>query len=255
MKLFLPVLLTTYLFISGASAAELADTAAKKVREPIQKFYVGGGLDGALFSTATIKKTVVPAGGSPVTVSSSGRLRFSYVVNMGVSFNFNFGRHIGAFTGVDIKNIGFIENMNSMIAKRRTYNVGVPVGIKIGNMAKKGTYLFFGGGVDAPINYREKLFTIRDQKAKFNEWFSERTPQVMPYVFAGIKLHKGFTVKAQYYPNNYLNPDFISTVGGLVTRPYWGYDVHLMQLSLGYAMRYSKKHDAVKKQVSGLNTM
>lgn len=255
MKLFLPALLTTYLFISGASARELSDTVASKNREPIQKFYVGGGLDGALFSSATIEKLAFPAGGSPVTVNSTARLRFSYIINTGVSFNFNFGRHIGAFTGIDIKNIGFIENMNSLITKRRTYNVGVPLGIKIGNMRKKGTYLFLGGGADVPINYREKTYVIRDQKTKFNEWFSERTPHIMPYVFVGMKLHKGFTVKAQYYPNNYLNPDFQTVLSSIPYKPYWGYNVHLMQLSFGYSMHYSKRHDAVKKQVSGLNTM
>jgi hypothetical protein len=43
----------------------------------------------------------------------------------------------------------------------------------------------------------------------------------MPYAFAGIAINKGFTFKAQYYPNNFLNPDF--TTNGI--KPYAGYDV------------------------------
>ncbi|MCW3124301.1 MAG: hypothetical protein JWQ38_3793 [Flavipsychrobacter sp.] len=254
MKIFLPALLTTYLFISAASAKKMTDSSVLKMREPIQKFYVGGATDGALFSMATINRTSSPligTGAGPASTNTMSRLRFSYVLNFGFSFNFNFGRHIGAFTGIDMKNIGFIENMNSTIVKRRTYNVGVPVAIKIGNMARKGMYVFLGGGADVPINYREKAFTIRDQKVKFNEWFSDRTPQIMPYVFVGVVLHKGVSLKAQYYPTNYLNPNY--TTGGI--KPYNGYDVHLMQLSLGYGLRYSKKHNTIKTKTTELKTM
>jgi Outer membrane protein beta-barrel domain len=178
-------------------------------------------------------------------------LRFTYGFNIGVSFNFNFSRHLGAYTGVDIKNIGFIEHNDGVTIKRRTYNIGAPVGIKIGNMAMRRTYVFFGGGVDAPFNYKEKHFQIRDQKTKFNEWFSDRTPAIMPYVFLGMAFKHGLTVKAQYYPNNYLNPDF--TVNGV--KPYAGYDVHLFMLSLGISMYYTKHHDMVKKDAVKMNTM
>ena len=240
------------LFVSTATLAKgpAADTAAKKTLPPIQKFFIANSFDGAIFSSATIQNTNPTTN---VVTNKYGTLRFSYFINYGLTFNWNAGRHFGVYAGADIKNIGFIEKLtyNGNTAKRRVYTFGIPVGIKIGNMAKKGRYLFLGGGADVPFNYKEKQFVIRGQKTKFNEWFSDRTPMVMPYVFAGASIHKGITLKAQYYPNNFLNPDFTSNLGKI----YAGYDVHLLLLSVGVVTGYTKSHDMVKKHVAELNTM
>ncbi len=215
----------------------------------MRRFYTGTSLDGAIFSTATIHNSGTSAAGN--TADKMGTLRFTYAVNTGFTFNFNPGRHFGLYTGIDIKNIGFIEkNAGGETVKRRTYTLGVPIGIKIGNMADKKPYLFLGGGADAPFNYKEKSFSIRDQKTKMNEWFSMRTPAILPYVFAGIAINHGFTFKAQYYPNNFLNPDF--TTNGV--KPYAGYDVKLLLLSAGYAVPVKKNHGLIKnhKQITGV---
>jgi hypothetical protein len=228
----------------------------KKILPPIEKFYIGNSFDGAIFSTAFIQRTAMvtnPNGTtSTVTNNSLGTLRFTYFINFGLTFNYNFARHFGAYTGIDIKNIGFIEqDASANIVKRRTYNVGIPVGIKIGNMAWKKSYLFLGAGIDAPINYKEKSFVIRSNKTKYNEWFSDATPQIMPYVFAGAVINRGLSFKVQYYPNNFLNPEY--TRKGI--KPFAGTDVQLLAFSVGIAARYGKHHDIVKKQITELNTM
>ena len=234
-----------------------ADTGTvKKILPHIRKFYIGSSTDAGIFSSASIQnqRTIYNPGGgsSTVTTNSTGVLRFSYIINLGITFNFNFGRHFGLYTGVDVKNIGFIEHpANGEIIKRRTYNVGAPLGIKIGNMADKGSYLFLGGGIDVPINYREKMFEVRNQKTKYNEWFSKATPATMPYMFAGFAFRNSVSLKAQYYPNNYLNPDYTQKSGYPSNA---GYTVHLMMLSLGFPMSYGKHGDMVKKHVSDLNT-
>ena len=255
MRLFLPALFAMCFIASAAMGQDVPlDSTVRHVFLPVQKFYVGGGLDGAIFSTATINKTTPasPGTGTASTTNSLGILRFSYFINIGVTFNFNPSRHFGFFTGVDLKNLGFIEDPNGVKIKHRTYNLGVPLGIKIGNMARKGAYIFLGGGVDAPVNYREKSFVIREQKiTKFNEWFSDRTPQVMPYAFAGLVIRRGISLKVQYYLNNFLNPDF--TKNGY--KPYEGYDVHPILFTLGITANHSKKHDVVKKHVAELKTM
>jgi hypothetical protein len=250
MRNIIPILFLSFLISSAIiSKGAETDTANKKKLPPIQKFFVGSALDGGIFSTATIQNTDAATN---VTTSKNGTLRFSYILNFGFTFNFNLGRHFGLYTCIDIKNIGFIEKLNNGdIAKRRVYNVGAPVGIKVGNMTRKGHYIFLGGGADAPINYKEKKFVIRNQKAKFNEWFSSRTPAIMPYVFAGACVSKGVTLKAQYYPRNFLNPDFTTNNA----KPYAGYDVHLILLSIGINIIYSKKHDIVNKHVAELNTI
>ncbi|MFI5195984.1 MAG: hypothetical protein ACHQD8_02750 [Chitinophagales bacterium] len=230
-----------------------ADTTVKIITPPLKKFYVGSGMDGAIFSTATIQHTnpVCATCQGMTTTNTTGTLRFSWFINAGLTFNFNLSKHFGIYTGIDIKNIGYIEQANGWTVKRRTYNIGVPVGIKIGNMMPKRTYMFIGGGVDAPINFKDKKFQVRNEKTKFNEWFSQRTPAIMPYIFAGMSVYHGITVKAQYYLNNFLNPDFIDKNG---TKPYAGTEVHLILLSIGYAVPVSDHHDMVKKSIDELQT-
>lgn len=251
MKLISSVLVAATLSASVAMAQKSSDSSFKSMQPHVQKFYVGGATDGAIFSTATIQNSKLSAAGTPVVTDKMGTLRFSYFFNYGFTFNYNASRRVGLYTGIDVKNLGFIENVNGTTIKRRTYNVGIPLGLKIGNMTRKGFFVFLGGGVDIPVNYKEKAFVLRNQKTKFNEWFSERTPQVMPYVFAGVKIRKGITFKAQYYLNNFLNPDY--TTAGVM--PYAGYEVHPVLFTVGVVTRYSKKHDLVKKQITGLRTM
>jgi hypothetical protein len=200
------------------------------------KFYVGSALDAAIFSTATIHHDAVvydPSGSSVPATNTMGTIRFTYFVNIGCTFNFNVSKHVGIFTGVDLKNIGYIEQDNGTTLKRRSYNIGAPIGLKIGNMSMKGSYAFVGGGLDFPINFNEKIFKERDNKTRFNEWWSDRTPKVMPYVAAGAVFQHGISVKVQYYPNNFLNADFKDQNG---MKPYAGTDVHLILFSIGFGM-------------------
>lgn len=227
---------------------EAQDTAKVKPKVPLEKFYIGNGLDGPLFSSAKIENTMPGA-----NTSSYGMLRFTWFLNIGISFNFNFSRHFGALTGVDLKNIGYtVENSDASITKRRTYNLGVPVALKIGNMARNKGYVFFGGGAETPINYKEKNYIIRAEKTKFNEWFSTRNPSVMPYVFLGTVIYRGLSVKAQYYPNNFFNQNYRMPNG---LQPYLNTNVNLYFLSLGAVMRYGKHQDIVQRRVSELKMM
>jgi hypothetical protein len=241
MKKYLPCLFVLFCYFPGLEclAQKPADTA--KIEEPlppIRKFYVGSSMDGAILSMSSVTLN----GATPSSLTEVAR--FSYFINWGFTFNFNLSRHFGVYTGIDLKNIGFIEhdNISGMTIKRRTYNVGAPVGVKIGNMGLKRWYFFMGGGADIPVNYKQKTYALRNQKQKFNEWFSDRTPQVMPYIFAGIAVNRGVTVKAQYYPNNFINPDF-ATNG---THPYAGYDVHISMLSLGISVPIKRYRPGMK---------
>lgn len=233
------LLLTT--IITQAKITMPDSTAARKPKMPVYKFYMGSSVDGAIFSTATIQYPTARnplTGAATATSTGMGTLRFSWFFNFGTTFNFNLSRHIGIYTGIDIKNVGFIESPDGVTLKRRTYNIGAPIGIKIGNMALKHSYFFMGAGADIPFNYKEKSFTFRSQKTKLNEWFSDRTPHVMPYVFAGFAVRHGATMKVQYYPNNFLNPDYMKKGVYL----YNGYDVHLLLVSLGMGVPGTGHH-------------
>lgn len=213
------------------STADKKGMHLPKGKRPTQKVYLSSGMDGYILSTATSN------------MGDGGRLttpRFTAFFHIGAHLNYDFSKNVGIFTGINIKNIGFIEKEGDLTTKRRTYTAGIPLGLKLGNV-RNGHYLMLGGGVDFPFNYKEKAFVKRSDKDKFNEWFSERTPAVLPYAFVGFHLHPGMSVKFQYYPTNFLNEDFTQTVDGAVSKPYAGYKVNLMMLTLGIDISYYPK--------------
>lgn len=204
-------------------------------KAPIRKFYFGNSIDGAIFSTALIDR----AG-----TNSLGTLRFSGFLHIGATYNYNFNKHVGIYTGLDLKNIGVIEKFDLFNAttKSRVYALGVPLGLRLGNMVSRN-YFMLGGGVDLALHYKRKYWNDKQPKTKYNDWFSKETEILMPYVFAGIAL-KGTTIKIQYYPTNFFNQDF--SVGtdlftGLPIRPYANTKVNLLLLSIGRDMDFSKK--------------
>lgn len=194
------------------------------------KFYTSSSLDGALFSL----NAVTNKGFSNIP-------RLAYFLNTGINFNYDLGGHFGIYTGVGIKNLGYIDKSKDLIPghevtiKHRVYALGVPVGIKVGNLSDKGTFMVLGGGVDFPINYKEKTFIdSRKHKTKQSEWFSDEVAPVMPYVFAGVSFNSKFTVKFQYYPGNFMADDYWLTSSA----PTMGkYDTHLALVSLSFYVK------------------
>jgi len=238
---FFLLILLQIVIIPVATFAHPADDG-EVVFSP-KKFYASSCFDGALITTAFHVGAFPLNAGTPTTV---GTARFTYFFNNGININYDFNSTIGIFTGLGIKNIGFIEKIKPIDStiKRRVYSLGVPVGIKIGSLKKK-TYAFLGGGVDIPVNYREKGFVNKGSKDKFNEWFSDRTPSYMAYGFAGISFKPGMYFKVQYYPGNFMNAGYTQnvTTNGVtvVTQPYARYDIELLMFSIGFDIRYSKK--------------
>ena len=254
-RLFLVLLFLSCVAAMTASAQEKAgDKAGRenvkkkkhkrhKKKRPFtaRRFFIGTDVDGAMFSTAFIHHSYSYLT-RQLPTNTVGTVRFSLFLNTGLTFNFNLTQTVGVFTGIDIKNIGFNDfTYGDSTIKRRSYNVGIPLGIKIGNMDDKKPFGFIGGGLDKPINYKQKQYLVRNQKTvRFNEWFSDRTPVLMPYVFIGAALKEGAVFKLQYYPGNFLNPNYKTSKG---LEPNYGYDVHVLVLSAGYWVPIRKRHD------------
>jgi hypothetical protein len=229
------LLLLFSLSLSSPALAQPQFDTSKAPPPRLDRYFIGTSLDGLIFSTALIENN---------NSTTWGTLRFTAVFNLGLTFNLNLSRRFGLYSGLDVKNIGFItgDTMGGT-SKFRTYNVGIPIGIKIGDMLPRRSYIFLGGGVDAPVNYKEKHFVSRAQKTKSTEWFSDRTPAIMPYVFAGAAIY-GFTLKIQYYPNNFFNPDFTSNN----SQPYATNDVHLLLFSVGTTTPLFSRRQPVELQ-------
>lgn len=203
-------------------------------KAPIRKPYWGNSLDGMIFSTALINNN-----GN----NSLGTLRFSMFFHIGATYNYNFSKSAGIYTGLDIKNIGFIEKYDAfdLTVKKRVYTLGVPVGLRFGNM-KTRDYFFLGGGLDVAFHYKEKAWSDLFSKTKSNDWFSKRSEILLPYVFAGVSL-KGTTLKIQYYPTNFLNEDYqeFNTITNTYDKPFAGKKVNLLLVSVGRDLKFSRK--------------
>ncbi len=206
---------------------------------PVKRAFLSTGFESSILSTAMVE--------SPWKPAALTTPRFTFFFNFGTNLHYNFSKSAGFFVGLGLKNIGFIEkfDISDSTVIRRVYALGIPLGLKFGNMTK-GSYAIIGGGVDFPLNYKEKGFVKRNDKTKFNEWFSQRTPAVMPYVFVGCRLNPGVSLKLQYYPTNFMNPDFETVAGGVTAKPYAGYKVNLMYISLAVNIPYRPHTDDKK---------
>ncbi|WP_423737189.1 hypothetical protein [Chitinophaga caseinilytica] len=189
------------------------------------KGYITAGGNGPLLSFANVKLNDERMRNIP---------RFTVFFNIGTNYNYDFNNNIGIFSGLNIKNIGLITKPSDNVKlKQRVYTMGVPVGLKIGDL-RSGTFLYFGGEYDLAFNYKEKYFLDGDKKSKFNEWFSDRTDLFMPSLFAGFRFGSAFGVKGQYYLNNFFNKDFTETRDGVKTQPYKDLKANLMFVTLSY---------------------
>lgn len=136
--------------------------------------------------------------------------RYSTFFHFGEQLHVNLGKSFGFYTGIGVRNIGMINRLNDTIkVKQRVYALGVPVGIKLGDMQKR-VYGALGAELELFFNYKQKTFLGSgqgDKVEKFNEWFSERTPLLNPSLFIEFNFMKGTYIKLRYYPINVLVAD------------------------------------------------
>ena len=149
-------------------------------------------------------------------------MRWAPVFNPQTMINVDLNDYFGFFSGLAVRNVGFIyENpadSNRAKYKYRTYNLGIPVGIKLG---KLDNFFFFGGyEIEFPFSYKEKQFVNEDKEDKDVIWFTDRVEPVQHSLLAGIQFPYGVTLKFKYYLTNFHNRDYIAMVNGQETKPY-----------------------------------
>jgi len=197
-----------------------------------KRFYAGNGLDLAMLSTAFVSK---PGSDTKITMP-----RFTAVVNLGFTFYYDLNERFGLMSGIGVRNMGFIEKDGDVTYKRRVYALGIPLGIKFGDLRNRN-FAFGGAGIDLPFHYKEKAFEQRSSKTKRSDWFGDQTPRVLPFFFAGHSWDPGITVKLQYYPTNFINPDYAEDPGVSTNiHPFAGHKVNLLLLSVGIDIHYGQ---------------
>ncbi len=166
--------------------------------------------------------------------------RFSMFFH-GQSFaHFDQGENFGLFTGLTIRNVGFIYDQDASIRKKyRTYNVGIPIGIKIGDM--NNLYVYGGYEFELPINYKEKTFINEKKEDKFNVWFSSRTPAFYNTLFVGVRFPRGVSLKFKYYLTPFFDKGYTQIVNGVETQPFQNLGVNTFHIALTTMITKGKK--------------
>lgn len=179
-------------------------------------------------------------------------MRFSGFFHLQGMYNFDFGKAAGLFTGLAIRNVGFIEDFpeTGLRKKYRTYNLGIPVGLKLGSMG--GTHLYAGYEIEFPTNYKEKTFINERKDDKFNVWFTSRVPAFYHTVLVGVQFKYGFNLKFKYYLTNFFNQSYsyIDTETGAEVFEFADKDVRIFYFSLSFNLfrdtHFSYTHDTFR---------
>jgi hypothetical protein len=188
-----------------------------------QSYFSSGGE--MIFSFATIDDN----GNSDGSI-----LRWSPVFNWQGMYNYDLNDNIGLFTGLAIRNVGYIYNNymdkegHSVKKKFRTYNLGIPVGFKIGNLKK--AFLYAGYDIEFPFHYKEKTFKD-ENKTKTSVWFSDRVEQFQHGFMVGIQLPYGANIKFKYYLSEFHNQSYTESDG---YKPYENLSSNVFYISLNY---------------------
>jgi len=189
------------------------------------------------------KKSYVTTGGelifSLASIEQNGNsetstLRFSPTFNLQTMLNKDISEKFGVFTGLAIRNVGYIVNdyidrSNNLTFKKkfRTYNLGLPVGFKVGNLDK--TFFYGGYEVEMAFVYKEKTFEGGDKTDKITGWFSDRNEIFQHGFLAGIQFPYALNLKFKYYLSEFHNQDFTNNAG---IKPYAGLKSNIYYFSL-----------------------
>jgi hypothetical protein len=167
-----------------------------------------------------------------------GPLRWSPFFNFGTNIHFDLGKSVGLYSGLNVKNIGFIANTSTGKNVHRVYSLGIPASIKLGRLDKQ--FIYGGYEIEFPFHYRNKSWEGDDRSGDrdtYGEWFSDATPSMMNAVFLGLQFYKGTNIKFKYYLDNFLNPDW--TRDGV--QPNQGIEAQVFSISLVSSLLRGKK--------------
>jgi hypothetical protein len=169
---------------------------------------------------------------------ASSLMRWAPVLNLYTYANKDFSQHLGFYAGLSVLNVGYIYDgyvsPSDQVAykkKFRTYNLAIPVGLKIGHLDRM--FLFGGYSLEFPFVYKEKTFDGGDKIGKIVGWFSSRYEPIQHGFHVGVQLPEGLTVNFKYYVSEFHHQDFTEGSG---VRPYEGLESHIFYFSLSYKM-------------------
>jgi len=178
-------------------------------------------------------------------------IRWSPVFNWQGMYNYDLNDNIGLFTGLAVRNVGYIYDKymdkegHQVKKKFRTYNLGIPVGFKVGNLKK--IFLYAGYDIEFPFHYKEKTFKD-EKKTKTSVWFSDRVEQFQHGFMVGIQFPYGANIKFKYYLSEFHNQSYTESDG---YKPYDNLTSNIFYISLNYNLFTNTKQYMGKGKSKG----
>lgn len=173
-------------------------------------------------------------------------LRWTIFYHTGTYINHDITGGFGVFYGLALRNIGFITNDEQIdanfynVIKRRSYSLGIPVGLKLGSL-DENSFLFGGAEYEMLFHYKEKRFVDGTRMFRNSDWFSPRTNRFIPSLFIGVNLKSQTAITFKYYLRDFMNRSFQEP--GTGTRPYSQMGSRLFYISLSKKFRYERLKD------------
>lgn len=170
--------------------------------------------------------------------------RYTAFFHLADYVNFDFTDNIGMFTGLAIRNVGFIYDEDiPQKTIRRSYTLGIPIAVKLGSF-RNHLYFFGGGEYELLFHYKGKRWLSNDRsgtKIKDTGWFSNKTERFVPSVFTGIQFPGGINIKFKKYFGNFLNKDYIGSDLGQQDVAFADYtQLNLYYISISWQFRIDK---------------
>jgi hypothetical protein len=169
---------------------------------------------------------------------SKSIVRWAPVINIQSNLNKDLSEHFGLYAGLTLRNVGYTyENyldpatQNLDRKKFRSYNLGIPVGIKVGNLAN--FYVFAGYELELPFAYKEKTYREDVKINKSITWFSDRQQRLQHGFMVGAQFATGANITFKYYLSEFHNQDYVDADG---YKPYAGLKSNIFYVSVGYMM-------------------
>jgi len=191
-------------------------------------------------------------------VSNAGQkldnvVRFTPVFNPQHQAHYNFSGGSGMYTGIGIRNVGFINKIagapgEEITLKQRAYSLGIPLAMKLGNM-KGGTFLALGAEAELMFHYKKKI-QEGGHSSNTSSWFSSEVNTFNPSLFAELRFHSGTFLRFRYYLNDFLkNQDmsfYLPDSGTQVS--YTPVKSTLFYFSIGTAFKIRKKKHLTREE-------
>jgi len=176
-------------------------------------------------------------------------LRWTIFFHWGQYYHFDMCDNIGLYTGLAIRNVGFIYDEDiPRKTIRRSYTFGLPVALKLGSF-KNHLYFFGGGEYELLFHYKGKRWLSNERsgaKIRDRQWFSNKTERFVPSVFAGVQFPGGVNIKFKKYLGDFLNKDYVGSDLGQQNVSFADFTrLDLYYISLSWQFRTDKLKDYV----------